>query len=87
MQNRSGRKIYKGIVIRKPSAQPDTIKVAIRTLTEDKKYEKRTWKSRYFLVHVSHYHVKDVEVGDSILFYEMRPISSKKNHIYLCTGH
>jgi ribosomal protein S17 len=43
-----------------------------------KKYKKRVWDNKYFMVHDAECRTK---VGDRVFFKETRPISATKNHI------
>jgi len=71
-------KLLEGMVVKKSSLNPDTLKVAVRIQVLDKKYKKRVWDNKYFMVHDAECRTK---VGDRVFFKETRPISATKNHI------
>ena len=74
----SQTKLLEGMVVKKSALNPDTLKVAVRIQVRDKKYKKRIWDNKYFMVHDSECRTK---VGDRIVFKETRPMSATKNHI------
>jgi ribosomal protein S17 len=74
----NGSKFFEGMVVRKAHQNPDTLKVATRIPVTDKKYKKRSWISKYIMVHDPEC---CAQVGDVVLFKETRPISATKNHI------
>jgi ribosomal protein S17 len=73
----SGNKFSKGMVVTKSHTTPDTLKVAIRVPITDKRYKKRTWSSKYLMVHDKEC---ITQVGDLVLIKEGRPISAAKTH-------
>ena len=73
----SGNKFSKGMVVTKSHTTPDTLKVAIRAPITDKRYKKRTWSSKYCMVHDEQ---GITQVGDWVLIKEGRPISASKTH-------
>ena len=69
-------KVRTGLVTRIVS--PNTLKVAIRTPIIDKKYKKRTWASKYIMVHDPDSIAK---VGEQVLVGQTRPLSACKTHL------
>jgi ribosomal protein S17 len=69
-------KVRAGLVSRIVS--PNTLKVAIRTPSIDKKYKKRTWMSKYLMVHDPDGVAK---VGEQVLVGQTRPLSARKTHL------
>lgn len=69
-------KVRAGLVTRIVS--PNTLKVAIRTPSMDKKYKKRSWTSKYIMVHDPDGIAK---VGEQVLVGQTRPLSARKTHL------
>lgn len=68
-------KILKGTVIKKPSDK--TVKVEVTRVVKHPLYQKRTKKTKRFLVHDEF----DSKVGEKVSFRDTKPISKRKRWV------
>ncbi len=74
---KKGKVLVKGVIVKLDSGL-NTIKVEVENHRRHPKYEKLMTTHKRYLVDVAEEYKKNLEIGDNVEIFEVRPISARK---------